>query len=103
MLGSRQFLRPALTSSFSFASWYTFFAGTPTLFIEQGGVSPSGFGTIVSIMVSGFVATTILAGRKAATWGEVRLLAVGRAFSGVAATALVLDPVLAVSTRRSRR
>lgn len=96
VLGSRRFLQPALTSAFSFASWYAFFAGAPHLFIDLGGLSPSGFGAIVSIMVTGFVVTTIVAGRKAATWGEERLVAAGRALAvaGIAATALVVlfDP-----------
>jgi len=91
VLGSRQFMRPALTSAFSFASWYTFFAAAPAFFIEQFGKSPSYFGAIVSGLITGFVAATIIAGRKAQVWGEVRLISAGRllAFVGVAGAGLV--------------
>lgn len=86
VLGSRQFLRPALTSAFSFASWYTFFAAGPAFFIDQFGQSPAEFGTVLFSLITGFVATTVLAGRKATSWGEARLISVGRllAFLGVA-------------------
>lgn len=91
ILKSRQFLRPVFTMSFSFASWYAFFASAPVFFIEHLGKSPSEFGVIIFGLVTGFVAATIFAGRKAATWGEVRLISAGRllAFVGVAGTALL--------------
>lgn len=91
VVGSRRFLQPVLTSSLSLASWYTFFAAAPALFIEQFGMSPSEFGLIISTQVTGFVGATILTGRKAALWGEDRLIGVGRLLSvaGVTSVGLV--------------
>jgi DHA1 family bicyclomycin/chloramphenicol resistance-like MFS transporter len=88
---SRRFLQPVLTSSLSLASWYTFFAAAPALFIEQFGMTPSEFGLIISTQVTGFVGATILTGRKAALWGEDRLIGVGRLLSvaGVTSVGLV--------------
>jgi DHA1 family bicyclomycin/chloramphenicol resistance-like MFS transporter len=83
VLGARPFLRAAFTTSFSFAVWYTFFAGAPTLFITHYGMSPSQFGGFVSLLVFGFVGAGILVGRKVVAWGEERFVAAGITLASV--------------------
>lgn len=91
VLGARQFLRAALTTAFSAAGWYTFFAGAPTLFIKHHGMSPSEFGAFVSLLIFGFIGAGILVGRKVVAWGEERLVAAGITLAslGIAGTGIL--------------
>ncbi len=73
---------------------FAFYAGSPAVFIDRLGISPTGYGLYPPISVSGFVIGGIVARRLIGHLQEPQLIAVGLAVLVAGAIAMLVPPLL---------
>lgn len=73
---------------------FAFYAGSPTIFIDRLGISPTGYGLYPPLSVLGFLAGSLFAQRKAGKIREERLVTIGLVILVLGAIAMVLPPAL---------
>jgi len=93
LLKSLRFLAFALAAAFSLGAWFAFIAGSPTLFMQRLGLSPTEFGLCPTLIASGSVLGGFVTARLAnAALGSNRLAYLGFAtlLLGAAGTLAVI-------------
>ena len=85
----RGFLAFMLTHSVGYAGLYCFVAGAPYFFIESLNITPSSYGVIAAIVVSGFLVGSTAARYAIPLWGMKRVIPVSLAIMLGASAMLV--------------
>lgn len=73
---NKSFLAFAITHSIAYAGLYSFVAGAPYYFIKSLGMTPSVYGLIAAIAMSGFLAGSSAARYAIPRWGMQRVILV---------------------------
>lgn len=77
ILSHRQALGCLLASTFSFACMFTFFAGSPFIYITYFGVAEQHYGLLFGLNVIGIISTNWINARLVVRIGAIRLMVIG--------------------------
>ncbi len=98
ILTDGRFMRPALISSMAFVCFSVLITAAPFVYIEQFGLSPTGFGIAFGTNALGFIFGAALGGPLQAKLGGLRVLLLGKAVFLIASVGMsVLAAILDVS------
>ena len=96
ILQERQTLGCLLAGTFSFACMFTFFAGSPFVYITYFGVPEQHYGLLFALNVLGVAGTNYLNARWVTRVGAIRMLVIGCASCATAGLVLAATTYLAV-------
>ncbi|MBL8703165.1 MAG: multidrug effflux MFS transporter [Alphaproteobacteria bacterium] len=99
VIADRRLLGYAAAGMGAMGGLFAFYAGSPTIFIERLGISPTGYGLYPPISVMGFLAGSVFARRNAGRIREEHLVAIGLAILALGAIAMVTPPALGLLHR----
>lgn len=88
LLRHRVFLAYVLVAAFGYGGIFAFISGSSFVFQERLGLTPQEFGFSFAVMVVGYLAGTIGAGRLMARLGVDRLIGLGTAIASVGGLAM---------------
>jgi MFS transporter, DHA1 family, multidrug resistance protein len=96
ILSDRRALGCLLASATSYACLFTYFAGSPFIFITFFGVPEEHYGLLFGLNVLGIIATNVINARLVIRVGAIRLLWIGCWVCAAGAIALVITTTLGV-------
>jgi len=96
ILAERQTLGCLLSGTFSFACMFTFFAGSPFVYITYFGVPEQHYGLLFATNVVGIISTNYLNARLVVSVGAIRLLCIGCAVCATAGLVLAVTTHFAI-------
>jgi MFS transporter, DHA1 family, multidrug resistance protein len=96
ILSDRQALACLMASATSFACMFTFFAGSPFVYITVFGIPEQHYGLLFGLNVIGIISTTYLNARLVVRVGAIRLMWIGCAICAVGGLALALTTTFAI-------
>lgn len=77
LLRHRDFLGFVLLNSFVFSGLFAFISGSSFVFVDVFGLAPNIYGICFGAVVCGYIAGTLIAGKKSRTLGGPRMLQIG--------------------------
>lgn len=96
ILTDRQTLGCLLAGTFSFACMFTFFAGSPFVYITYFGVPEQHYGLLFALNVIGIISTNYLNARLVLAVGAIRLLCIGCAVCATSGLVLAATTYFAI-------
>ena len=96
ILTERQTLGCLLAATFSFSCMFTFFAGSPFVYITYFGVAEQHYGLLFALNVLGIISTNYLNAKLVTRIGAIRLLIVGCAICAGCGLLLVTTTTLGI-------
>ena len=89
LLRNRHYRGVLLCNALAYAGLFAFISASPFVFIGMFGFSPQGMGLAFGVMISGYMAGTVVSGRLSRRAGPERLLRAGSVLSAVAGVSML--------------